>query len=426
MRIRSILNGSIGNTLEWYDFGLFEIFAPSLSRLFFPNSDPHTELIMTFGLFASGYICRPFGSLLFGYYGDKYGRTLTLRYSVILIALPTLLIGLLPTYQTIGIAAPLLLMLIRIWQGFCVGGECGGNVVYLAEISSHRHRALITSFSGLGANIGYLLSLIVGTLCSYLIKEDTFLQWGWRLPYLASGVLCLVAVITRMNIQETEAFHQLQKSQMIVKNPVRVVIDKHIPDCFRVAGLLCMGIAFYYSCFVYMPTLLTEKLHYPMIQVNILMIVMTIIVVCLAPLSGILCDKIGRKILYYIVASCMMLATVPCFYFLSIPSSLFSITVILLIFTIIASLEQGVSYAAAAENFPLPARYTGVSLAYNASASFFGGMTPLICEWLIGKIHSIISPALYVIACAIITSVVVLFFLEDKRGESLGLIGISN
>lgn len=419
MKIRSIINGSIGNTLEWYDFGLFEVFAPTISQLFFPASDPHTMLIMTFGIFAAGYICRPLGGLIFGYFGDKKGRSVALRYSVIFIALPTFMIGLLPTYAQVGIAAPIILMLVRIWQGICVGGECGGNVVYLAEMSAHHQRGLITSFSGFGANLGYLLSLVVSVVCNYIFTHGIFIHWGWRVPYLLSGILCLIIFITRMNLRETEAFHYLSQQKNIVSNPVSSVMQHNKADFFRVTGLFTMGIAFFYACFVYMPTLLTQKLHYPALQINQLMIIMTVIMMLVAPLAGMLCDKIGRKKLFLLVSASILIAALPCFYFLSIPTTMFSISIILFIFTMIVSLEQGVSYVAAAENFPLHVRYTGVSMSYNVGAALFGGTTPLICEWLIGKTQSLIAPAFYVMMCAILTSIIVWFFMHDKHGESL-------
>jgi MHS family proline/betaine transporter-like MFS transporter len=421
MRIKSIISSSIGNSLEWYDFGLFQILAPTLSKLFFPKSDPHTQLILTFGLFAAGYLCRPLGGLLFGYLGDKRGRASTLRLSVLMIALPTLLIGLLPTYNTIGIGAPILLMLIRIWQGFCIGGECGGNVIYLAELAPIYRRATVTSLVSLGANIGYLLALVVGTICFYLFTEASLVSWGWRVPYLASGVLCLIIYTTRLHLQETAAFDSMKKENRIVSNPIHLVLRHNITALFRVSGIFTMGIVFFYSCFIFMPTLLTQKLGYPAIEANNLMIVMTIIMTILSPLAGILCDKIGRRNLLLLVALLITVFVFPCFYLLSFHAAPAFVFSILLIFTIIASLEQGASYVAAAENFPLPARYTGLSLSYNVGAAIFGGTTPLICEWLIGKMHSLIAPVIYIIACTLITAMIALFFMEEKHGESLAV-----
>jgi MHS family proline/betaine transporter-like MFS transporter len=192
VRIRSILSSSVGNILEWYDFGLFAIYSSVFSELFFPNNNPETAIIATLTIFAIGFLCRPIGAILFGIMGDTKGRVKTLRFSILMISLPTLLIGCLPTYATIGIAAPIGLMLIRIWQGISIGGEYSGNIIYLAESAPDKYRATITSLASTGANAGILLATVVGAISHYFFSDATFKEWGWRLPYLLSGILGLL------------------------------------------------------------------------------------------------------------------------------------------------------------------------------------------------------------------------------------------
>ncbi len=191
-QLSSIISSSIGNILEWYDFGLFSIFSSLFSQLFFPTEDPHIALIATFSIFAVGFFCRPLGALVFGYLGDKFGRASTLRLSILMISLPTLLIGVLPTYHQIGILAPILLTLIRIWQGISIGGEYSGNIIYLAETAPTNYRATFTSFAATGANLGILLAAVVGTLTSSLFTTTQLASWGWRVPYLISGFFCII------------------------------------------------------------------------------------------------------------------------------------------------------------------------------------------------------------------------------------------
>jgi MHS family proline/betaine transporter-like MFS transporter len=197
---RTIISSSIGNILEWYDFGLFAINSVLFSQLFFPNASPENRLIETFSVFAVGFLCRPIGALIFGYLGDKRGRALTLRMSILMISLPTLFIGFLPTYASVGVLAPILLTVTRIWQGISIGGEYSGSLVYLAEIAPAKLRATITSFASSGANLGILLATVVGLLCDTIFSNDVFMRWGWRIPYMLSGILSLIIYTTRLNL----------------------------------------------------------------------------------------------------------------------------------------------------------------------------------------------------------------------------------
>ena len=183
MRLRSIVNSAVGNILEWYDFGLFAIYSSLFSHLFFPTQDASIALIETLGIFAVGYLCRPIGALIFGYLGDKEGRAKSLRLSILMISLPTLLIGFIPTYGSVGVWAPILLILIRIWQGISIGGEYSGNIIYLAETAPSQHRAFVASFAATGANLGALLAMVVSAICTFVFSESVFVDWGWRVPY---------------------------------------------------------------------------------------------------------------------------------------------------------------------------------------------------------------------------------------------------
>ena len=205
--LSSILSSSLGNILEWYDFGLFTIFSSLFSRIFFPKEDPHAALIATVIIFAIGFFCRPLGALIFGYCGDKSGRAKTLRLSILMIALPTFLIGCIPDYQQIGIWAPISLMIIRMWQGISIGGEYSGNLIYLAETAPTHYRATFTSFACMGANTGILLAALIGVITSHFISASSLESWAWRIPYLSSGLLCLIIYFFRLSIQETTVFN---------------------------------------------------------------------------------------------------------------------------------------------------------------------------------------------------------------------------
>lgn len=402
MRARSLISCSIGNILEWYDFGLFAIFSPLFSHLFFPTSDKQTALIATFMLFAVGFFCRPLGALLFGYLGDKEGRASTLRLSVLMISLPTLFIGLLPVYHDIGIYAPILLLLIRMWQGVSLGGEYSGNIIYLGEMATRSSRSFYTSLAASGSNIGILLAMIIGGIVSYLLPEAMLKTWGWRIPYLLSGILSLLIYLTRLNLEETNVFLSMKKNHHITNNPIATVFKENKLDMLRTLGLICMGTTFYYFSFIYLPIYLNTDLSFSLSQSIHIESFFIAAMAVLVPLSGWLSDKVGRYRLLIFNALLISMITIPGFYYLQ-PKNTFIIILILSVFTLASSLEQGTTAAVLVETFPPPARYTGISLAYNIGNGFLGGSIPVVCAWLITFTHITLAPAVYISCCALIT-----------------------
>lgn len=418
MKIKSIIGSSIGNILEWYDFGLFAIYSPLLASQFFPTHDPKVAIISVLSVFAIGFVCRPLGALLFGYLGDRQGRVKTLRLSILMISIPTLLIGCLPTYHTIGIWAPLCLMLIRIWQGISLGGEFSGNLIYLAETAPKQHRAVITSLAGTGANIGILLAAVVSGITSYFFADSTFEKSGWRIPYLLSGIITLLVYATRLQMHETAAFRYLKDHKKLVQDPIMFVFKDNIPQMIRTVGLVCVGSTFYYLSFVYMTTFLTTNLHFSITKASMMMTCFIASMIVLVPLSGLLCDYLGRRKLLLFNAGFITLIAIPGFY-LILHNNLIVILFVIGIFTLASSLEQATTCVAAVENYPMPARYTGLSFSYNVGMAIFGGATPLICEWLINKTHFLLIPAVYISFCGIITGLTVYFFIYETKGKSL-------
>lgn len=416
--LSSIVSSSLGNILEWYDFGLFTIFSPLFSRLFFPTEDPNVALIATFGIFAIGFLCRPLGAVIFGYLGDRIGRAKTLRWSILMIALPTLLIGFLPSYQMIGIFAPLALTLVRMWQGVSIGGEYSGNIIYLAEMAPSKYRATFTSLASMGANTGILLAALVGIITSSFISTETLESWGWRIPYILSGLFCLVIYQFRLRIQETQVFEYLENKDKLANNPLETVFKNNLPQLMRTLGLVLMGTTFYYFCFVYLPIYLTQYKKFSTQNTSILMTLLIAFMIILVPITGFICDKIGRRKMLIFNAVLITFFVIPGFYFINY-STYQIVILVLLFFTIASSFEQGTTPVTIVENFPPPARYTGVALGYNIGNGFLGGTVPIICEWLFLNTNPSTSPAIYIAGCAMITLLTVLFFIPETKGKSL-------
>lgn len=414
----TLFNSSLGNILEWYDFGLFAIFSTLFSRLFFPSSDSRTALITTFSLFAIGFICRPLGAIIFGYFGDKIGRAKTLRMSILMISLPTFAIALLPTYQSIGITAPVLLLLIRMWQGISIGGEYSGNLIYLAETAPTHYRATCTSFASMGANLGILLAALVGIASSQLMSEQVLERWGWRLPYLISGLFCIGMYIFRLQLTETQTFSDLQQHRLLARNPIATMFTDNFPQLLRTLGLVCMGSTFYYFCFVYIPIYVSKNTTATVIDTSLIISMFIALMIILVPLAGWLCDYIGRRKMLLFNAALISVCTIPGYYLLHCHCLLFLIPV-LFIFTIASSLEQGTTSVAVVENFPPVARYSGVSLGYNIGNGILGGTVPMVCEWLSSNNFNSLAPAVYITLYAVLTGLVVFFFVGETKGEDI-------
>lgn len=417
MLIKSITSSSIGNILEWYDFGLFAIYSALFSHLFFPTNQPETALIATLTIFAVGFICRPIGAILFGIMGDKYGRVKTLRLSILMISLPTLLIGFLPTYSSIGIWAPILLMLTRMWQGISLGGEYSGNIIYLAESAPTQYRATITSLAGTGANLGILLATLVGAVSHGIFSEADFNVWAWRIPYLLSGLLSLSIYFSRLYMRETEVFKYLKDKHLLAENPLKVALENNKFEISRTIGLICMGTTFYYFAFIFIPLYFFEN-RFSFMQVSTLITCLMISMVILVPIAGRICDAVGRKKMFLFNSFFVMLIVIPGFYILQ-SHYVVGILFVLILFVIASSLEQGTTSITVVENYPAKARYTGLSLGYNLGNGILGGTAPLICEFLLKKTHFGLAPAIYISVCALITGLVVIFFIKETKGIDL-------
>jgi MFS transporter, MHS family, proline/betaine transporter len=418
MKIKSIIAASFGNILEWYDFALFTAYASVLAKLFFPETDRYAGTLAIFGIFAAGFICRPLGAIVFGHFGDKLGRLKTLRASILCIAIPTLLIGCLPTYSSIGLWAAVLLVILRLFQGLCLGGEYTGIIIYLTEMAPDKHRGFLASFAGTGANLGILLAtLMVGTLAT-VTSPAVIQDWAWRVPFLLGGVLGLLVYFLRLGLKETQVFEHLAQNAQLATLPIREVLQKAPWQVLRIVGLVCMGSTFYYLCFVYLTTYLTEISRLSQQHAAQLQSFFILLMLLLVPLCGILADRIGRRRMFLWIIALIMLTVAPGFYLLSTGHLPF-ILVTLAVFSLISSMEQGTTSATVVENFPARLRYTGIALGYNFGNALFGGTAPLIAAWLMKATNNPISPAFYLMFAASITLVIVLFYLRETRHDSL-------
>ncbi|WP_269580607.1 MFS transporter [Roseibium sp. Sym1] len=404
-KIRKIVAGTVGNTLEWYDFAVYGYLAPIIAHQFFPSSSPTVSLISTFGVFAAGFLMRPIGSLLLGHVADRLGRSRALLISVALMAIPTTLIAFLPTYDQIGILAPLALTLLRLLQGLSVGGEYTGSSVYLYEISPRDRRCFVVSWALVGAVFGVLLGSGVAALATSLLPADDLGSWGWRIPFGFGLLVGLTGFLIRSSTKGDDT--DLPPSPHDpVSVPVGEVLRNHRPALFRtIACNILNGVGFYLT-FVYLTSYLVAYVHLSESRALTINTSVMVIFMLMLPVVGYLADKTSRKALMLIGSGGVTLFGLPLFWLIHHENPVMIILGQLGLAAVLSCFFAPLM-ATMISQFPRSVRVTGYSLGYNIPLALFGGTAPLVATFLIEKSHLQLAPAFYLVAAGILTFVVV-------------------
>lgn len=404
---KTLAAGAIGNVLEWYDFALYGYFAPVLAALFFPSEQPSVSLLSVLGVFAVGFLARPLGALLFGYWGDTAGRRSALVWSVSLMALPTLLVGLLPTYETIGMLAPVALTFFRFLQGLSVGGEFTGSATFLVEHAAPSQRGYIGSWAGFSAQAGALLGSGVGALVVSSLTHEALHQWGWRIPFLLGSLIALVGWYLRTRIPESPAFERARHAGALSASPIHEVFTHQRRAVAQVVGLMLLHGVGFYLLYVYLTTYLVTVTGVPFGSVLTINTACMALLAVLIPLMGRLSDIIGQKPLLIVGSTGLAIAAYPLFIGLT-SHHLPVILAAQVLLTVLMSCYLGPFFAIVVELFPTPLRYTGLSVSYNIASALFGGTAPLIATLLMEWSGNILAPSFYLSLCALISLAVVL------------------
>ena len=404
---RTLLAGAIGNVLEWYDFALYGYFAPVFAAQFFPSNSPSVSLISAFGVFAVGFLARPIGALLFGHWGDTLGRRNALAWSVLLMAIPTCVVGLLPTYEAIGVIAPIALTLCRFLQGLSVGGEFTGSATFLVEHAAASQRGYVGSWAGFSAQIGALLGSGMGALIASGLDDEALRQWGWRVPFVIGSVIAVAGWYLRTRVSESPAFEAIRRTGAVASSPVRDVFTTQRRAVATVVGLVWLhGVAFY-LLYVYLTTYLVTVTPAPLATVLWLNTGSMILLALLIPVMGSWSDRIGQQPLLIVGAAGLALLSYPCFLWLT-SNDLPRMIMAQVLLTVLVACYMGPFFAAIAELFPTAQRYTGLSFGYNIGAALFGGTAPLVAMLLIEWSGNSLAPAFYLSLCAAISLAVTL------------------
>lgn len=417
---KTIFAGIFGNALEWYDFTSYAFFAPILASLFFPSKNQYVSLLMAFGVFALSFLVRPIGALIFGYIGDHFGRKNALIISIIVMTVPTLILGLLPSYAVIGISAPILLTFFRLIQGLAVSGELTSATSFLVEHAHANKRGLMGSLAMCSAFVGIVTSSAVVTLITDVVSHEQLLSWGWRLPFLVGGLAGLVGLKLRLKTAETLHYQQAKQTQLDKNKPsfFQHYFELNYKPIFLAIMLTAIMAIGNYLLIGYFNTFLMKIQGHPINAVMTINFICLLLLTILLPILGMVSDKIGRKPVLATGIIGLILCAYPSFWLLQQPTMLQAFWGELL-FTLALAPISALIPTTLAEMFHVHTRNSGVSLGYNTSLAIFGGTAPLIAIELVSLTKSGLAPAWYVIAGGLI-SLLALWFLTESYQKELG------
>lgn len=396
----------IGNFVEWFDYGAYGYLAAVIALVFFPAEDKTTALMSTYAVFAISFLIRPLGGIFWGYIGDKYGRRPALSWSILIMSVSTFAIALLPGYASIGIAAPILLLILRTLQGFSASGEYAGASAFLAEYAPKEKRGFYTSMVPASTAAGLLLGSLMAAGMYEFLSESAIAEWGWRIPFLLAAPLGLVGRYIRLKLEETPKFQQFSTHSEPENVPVSQLFRHHrkaLLLAFLVASLNAVA---FYLILSYMPTYLSEEMGVNKTQSFIAASLSLLSYIGFIFIMGKLSDRYGRKMMLAIASALFIVATVPLF-------SAFGwggfglILLIQIIFGAVLSVNDGTLPAYLSEIFPTEVRYTGFAFSFNCANALLGGTAPLVATWLIGFSGSKLSPAWYLMLVALVALVAV-------------------
>ncbi|WP_306317899.1 MULTISPECIES: MFS transporter [unclassified Streptomyces] len=413
---RSVAAGAVGVFVHWFDWAAYAYLAGTVATVFFPSGDSTTGLLAVFGVFAVSFGVRPLGALVFGPLGDRIGRKRTLSLVILMMSGSTLAIGLLPGYDSLGIAAPILLVVLRLIQGFAAGGEFGSAASFLAESAPRRRRGFGVSWLEVGSLLGFLAGSFVFLLLSSGLDDAQLTSWGWRIPFLIAAPLGIVGVVIRNKIEDTPEYRALEANDTVPRSPARELLRTHRRELLQAAGLTATMHVPFYAVLTYLVTYETDHLGHSADSAALLSTVISLLGLVFVPLFGALSDRVGRKPVFIGASVALLALSTPAFWLMRTGMA----------GTWIAGLALGVILAAilgtyavwSAEVFPTRTRQSGLSISYNVTAALFAGTVPYLMTLLIEKTGSTLVPGPYLMVFGVV-GLVSAISLKETAGSSL-------
>jgi metabolite-proton symporter len=411
---RALIASLVGTTIEWYDYFLYGTMAALVfNSLFFQSENPVVGLILSFASFAVAFFVRPLGGVIFSHFGDKIGRKKMLILTLFLMGGATILIGLLPTYEVIGVWAPILLVTLRIVQGIAMGGEWGGAILLAVEYAPEGKRGFFGSVPQMGSPIGMLLGTLVVTIVTSVLSESQFLAWGWRIPFILSIFLVFVGLWIRKGIDETPVFKESQKKGEVAKVPLFHTLRYHWKAVLIAVGAKVVETGPYFIFAVFIITYATKYLGYSSTIALNAVTLGALVAAILIPFVGALSDRIGRKPLFIWATVVTILFAFPYFYIISLGSAWLIIgTMLAFALWVPTTAVLGTLFS---EIFSTNVRYTGISIGYMIGGALFGGTAPLIATLLLDRFNDSSAPvALFIIVMGVISLIAIFCTRETK------------
>ncbi|WP_152426168.1 MFS transporter [Paeniglutamicibacter gangotriensis] len=404
----------IGNFVEWFDYAVYGYLAVTITAVFFPESDPATGLMLTFALFAVSFLVRPLGGFVWGHLGDKIGRREALAWSILIMSAATFCIALIPSYNTIGIWAPILLLIVRVVQGFSASGEYAGASAFLVEYAPANRRGLYAAVVPASTATGLLLGSLMAALLTGLLEPEQMQSWGWRLPFLLAAPMGLIGRYIRTKLEDSPVFTELAKEDNAVKAPVSSLFKNHWRQLIQAVGAVLLNAVGFYVILSYMPTYLSQELGLDETASYVATTVALVTYIGFIFITGMLSDRFGRKKILMCASISFVLLTIPAFMLLSTGNFLVIILVQILLGAML-TLNDGTLPSYLAEMFPTRVRYSGFAVSFNLSNALFGGTAPFVATVLIATSGSVLAPGWYLMGAAVISLIAVACSVETSK-----------
>lgn len=416
---RAITASAIGNAVEWFDYGIYAYGATVIARVLFPD-DLKNALVFTLLGFAVSFLMRPIGGIFWGPLGDKIGRKRVLAMTIILMASATFCVGLLPSYSSVGILAPILLFALRIVQGFSTGGEYGGAATFMAEYAPDKRRGFFGSFLEFGTLAGFNLGALLMVAVTELLSEPQLLSWGWRIPFLVAGPLGLIGMYLRSKMEDTPVFRELaaqtETADENVLDKIKELTTTYWPVMLRLSGLVIALNVVNYTLLSYMPAYLEDTIHLSQTHSLWVPIIGQFAMMAVLPFVGALSDRVGRRPLWLASLVSLIVLTIPMYHLMAqgFTQAMIAFAVLGLLYTP----QLATISATFPAMFPTHVRYAGLALGYNVATSLFGGTAPAVNQGLISKTGDTMWPAYYMVGACVVGLVAAWTMIETK-GQSL-------
>jgi MFS transporter, MHS family, proline/betaine transporter len=391
---KSIIGGAVGVLVHWFDWAIYAYLSTTLATVFFPTENPTAGLLSVFAVFAVSFVVRPLGALFFGPLGDKIGRRTVLAIVIITMGFGTILVGLLPTYASVGILAPILLIVARLVQGFAAGGEFGGAASFLAEYSPRRHRGFGVSWLEVSSLLGFLAASLAVFLLNSALTEEAVTSWGWRIPFLVAGPMAIVGLYIRLKLEDTPNFRALEEAHEVAQAPLREMLRQDWRQLLQMTGIEMLQHVSFYAILVYLLTYQTAELGLSAASASLSATITSIVAMVLVPLFGLLSDRVGRKPLMIASGLGFVVLSFPAFYLMSV-GTLVTVILVQVGLGILLALILSTHAVAMSEIFPTRVRQAGLSLGYQVTAAIFAGTVPYLATYLISATGNIFMPAFY-------------------------------